>query len=172
MGHGLLHQSDTPGRIGALLARSKDSHGRGEKVGVAESNAPRDVRRVQVNLLYLEFRRGTQVAQGRGLQNLHSWVRIPPAPPTFSFQISGLQPSFLSRHPQLGNIWEQLEREPHVQSPNSFLCAQCGSLLILLHPILYPNCNSQRAWSVKFNSEKTYESKRHREVDVHAKEFA
>src|SRR5216684_31193 len=91
------------------------------------------------------------------------------------FKSVGLQPSFLSRHPQLGNIWEQLEREPlvqiHVQSPNSFLCAQCGSLLILLHPILYPNCNSQRAWRVKFNSEKTYESKRHREVDVHAKEF-
>src|SRR5712692_2486599 len=84
MGHGLLHQSNTPGRIGALLARSKDSHGRGEKVGVAETNAPRDVQRVQVNLLYLEFRRGTQVAQGRGLQNLHSWVRIPPAPPSFS----------------------------------------------------------------------------------------
>src|SRR6266852_4828586 len=82
MGHGLLHQSNTPGRIGALLARSKDSHGRGEKVGVAETNAPRDVQRVQVNLLYLEFRRGTQVAQGRGLQNLHSWVRIPPAPPS------------------------------------------------------------------------------------------
>src|SRR5712664_3305676 len=82
MGHGLLHQSNTPGRIGALLARSKDSHGRGEKVGVAESNAPRDVQRVQVNLLYLEFRRGTHVAQGRGLQNLHSWVRIPPAPPS------------------------------------------------------------------------------------------
>ena len=32
-------------------------------------------------LLYFEVRRGTQVAQGRGLQNLHSWVRIPPAPP-------------------------------------------------------------------------------------------
>ena len=28
------------------------------------------------------WRRGTQVAQGRGLQNLHSWVRIPPAPPS------------------------------------------------------------------------------------------
>src|SRR5260370_7567939 len=81
MGHGLLHQSDTPGRIGALLARSKNSHDRGENVGLGESNAPRDVRRVQVNLLYLEIRRGTQVAQGRGLQNLHSWVRIPPPPP-------------------------------------------------------------------------------------------
>src|SRR5260370_6880613 len=84
MGQGLLHQPNTPGRIGALLARSKDSHGRGEKVGVAETNAPPDVQRVQVNLLYLEFRRGTQVAQGRGLQNLHSWVRIPPAPPSLS----------------------------------------------------------------------------------------
>src|SRR5260370_9159783 len=83
MGQGLLHQPNTPGRIGALLARSKDSHGRGEKVGVAETNAPRDVQRVQVNLLYLELQRGTQVAQGRGLQNLHSWVRIPPAPPRF-----------------------------------------------------------------------------------------
>src|ERR1700737_1401314 len=40
MGHGLLHQSDTPGRIGALLARSKDSHDRREKVGLGESNAP------------------------------------------------------------------------------------------------------------------------------------
>src|SRR6266566_1266895 len=27
-----------------------------------------------------------------------------------SFQINGLQLSFLSRHPQLGNIWEQLEK--------------------------------------------------------------
>src|SRR6267143_2525212 len=34
MGHRLLHQSNTSGRIGAVLARSKDSHGRGEKVGV------------------------------------------------------------------------------------------------------------------------------------------
>src|SRR5229473_948542 len=41
------------------------------------------VRRVRADLLYLEVRRGTQVAQGRGLQNLHSWVRIPPAPPRF-----------------------------------------------------------------------------------------
>src|SRR6267142_7184817 len=39
--------------------------------------------RVLEDLLYLEVRRGTQVAQGRGLQNLHSWVRIPPAPPIF-----------------------------------------------------------------------------------------
>src|SRR6267142_1671787 len=38
--------------------------------------------RVLEDLLYLKIRRGTQVAQGRGLQNLHSWVRIPPAPPT------------------------------------------------------------------------------------------
>src|ERR1700687_778199 len=34
MGHWLLHQSNTSGRIGAVLARSKDSHGRGEKVDV------------------------------------------------------------------------------------------------------------------------------------------
>ena len=34
MGHGLLHQSNPSGRIGAVLARSKDSHGLGEKVGV------------------------------------------------------------------------------------------------------------------------------------------
>src|ERR1700693_1353746 len=60
------------------------------------------------DLLYLKIRRGTQVAQGRGLQNLHSWVRIPPAPPSFSFQINGLQLSFLFPNPQLGNIWEQL----------------------------------------------------------------
>src|SRR5467141_2911609 len=37
MGHRLLHQSNTSGRIGAVLARSKDSHGRGEKVGVYAS---------------------------------------------------------------------------------------------------------------------------------------
>ena len=33
-------------------------------------------------MVYWETRRGTQAAQGRGLQNLHSWVRIPPAPPS------------------------------------------------------------------------------------------
>ena len=75
-----------------------------------------DIRRVPPDLVYLEIRRGTQVAQGRGLQNLHSWVRIPPAPPSFSFQINGLQPLFLSRHPQLGNIWEQLGKEPLLDS--------------------------------------------------------
>src|SRR5882724_1694232 len=81
-------------------------------------------RKAGENLLYLGFRRGTQVAQGRGLQNLHSWVRIPPAPPASSFQISGLQLWFLSRHPQLGNIGDQLERELR-------LCFSllCGSLL-------------------------------------------
>src|SRR5260370_24370700 len=84
MGHRLLHQSNTSGRIGAVLARSKDSRGRGEKVDVGANTVAGDVRRVQANLLYLEIRRGTQVAQGRGLQNLHSWVRIPPAPPSFS----------------------------------------------------------------------------------------
>src|SRR5262249_50901370 len=31
--------------------------------------------------------RGTQEAQGRGLQNLHSWVRIPPAPPAFADEV-------------------------------------------------------------------------------------
>src|ERR1700674_4107515 len=38
MGHGLLHQSNTSGRIGAVLARSKDSHGLGEKVGAGGNN--------------------------------------------------------------------------------------------------------------------------------------
>src|SRR6266436_1925852 len=84
MGHGLLHQSNTSRRIGAVLARSKDSHGLGEKVGVGAITLRGDARRDQADLLYLEVRRGTQVAQGRGLQNLHSWVRIPPAPPSFS----------------------------------------------------------------------------------------
>src|SRR6267143_1478958 len=68
MGHRLLHQSNTSGRIGAVLARSKDSRGRGEKVDVGANTVAGDVRRVQANLLYLEIRRGTQVAQGRGLQ--------------------------------------------------------------------------------------------------------
>src|SRR5882762_9320142 len=85
MGHGLLHQSNTSGRIGAVLARSKDSHGLGEKVGVGAITLRGDARRDQADLLYLEIRRGTQVAQGRGLQNLHSWVRIPPAPPRIFF---------------------------------------------------------------------------------------
>src|SRR6267143_1554808 len=82
MGHGLLHQSNTSGRIGAVLARSKDSHGLGEKVSVGAITLRGDARRDQADLLYLVVRRGTQVAQGRGLQNLHSWVRIPPAPPS------------------------------------------------------------------------------------------
>src|SRR6266446_368934 len=82
MGHGLLHQSNASGRIGTVLARSKDSHGLGEKVGVGGITLRGDARRDQADLLYLEVRRGTQVAQGRGLQNLHSWVRIPPAPPS------------------------------------------------------------------------------------------
>src|SRR6266853_6665601 len=81
MGHGLLHQSNASGRIGTVLARSKDSHGLGEKVGVGGITLRGDARRDRTDLLYLEIRRGTQVAQGRGLQNLHSWVRIPPAPP-------------------------------------------------------------------------------------------
>src|SRR6266436_8585747 len=84
MGHGLLHQSHTPGRIGAILARGKNSRGRREKVELVECGVVGDVRGVLPGLLYLEIRRGTQVAQGRGLQNLHSWVRIPPAPPSFS----------------------------------------------------------------------------------------
>src|ERR1700694_3310328 len=33
-----------------------------------------------------------------------------------SFQINGLQPSFLSRHPQLWNIWERLEKESLLDS--------------------------------------------------------
>src|SRR6266487_4240258 len=77
-----------------------------------EISLSRDARRVRTDLLYSEIRRGTQVAQGRGLQNLHSWVRIPPAPPSFPFQINGLQLSVLSPNPQLGNIWEQLRKGP------------------------------------------------------------
>src|SRR6266568_4871344 len=77
-----------------------------------EISLSRDARRVRTDLLYSEIRRGTQVAQGRGLQNLHSWVRIPPAPPSFSFQINGLQLLPHSRNPQLGNIWEQLRKGP------------------------------------------------------------
>jgi hypothetical protein len=32
------------------------------------------------------------------------------------FQINGLQLSLLSRHPQLGNTWEHLEKEPLLDS--------------------------------------------------------
>src|SRR5712692_9538735 len=41
MGHGLLYQPNASGRIGAIFARSKDSHGRGEKVGVVGSDVAR-----------------------------------------------------------------------------------------------------------------------------------
>src|SRR5713226_3213824 len=41
MGHGLLHQSNTSGRIGAIFARSKASHGRGEKVEAGAINVAR-----------------------------------------------------------------------------------------------------------------------------------
>src|SRR2546421_3639698 len=111
MGYGILYQSNTSGRISAIFARGKNPRRCGEKVDVVECGVVRGVRRVLLDLLYLEIRRGTQVAQGRGLQNLHSWVRIPPAPPSFSFQINGLQLSSPSPNPQLGNIWEQLGKE-------------------------------------------------------------
>src|SRR6266851_4150949 len=42
MGHRLLHQSHTSGRIGAFFARSKDTRGRGEKVEVCGNLALRD----------------------------------------------------------------------------------------------------------------------------------
>src|SRR5437879_3846986 len=83
MGYGVLHQPNASRRIGAIFARSKNSGCCGEKIGVVECGLFWDVRRVLSDLLYLKIRRGTQVAQGRGLQNLHSWVRIPPAPPIF-----------------------------------------------------------------------------------------
>src|SRR5256884_3397843 len=84
MGYGVLHQPNASRRIGAIFARSKNSGCCGEKIGVVECGLVWDVRRVLSDLLYLKIRRGTQVAQGRGLQNLHSWVRIPPAPPGLS----------------------------------------------------------------------------------------
>src|SRR6266403_1912332 len=135
MGHGLLYQSNTPGRIGAIFARGKNSRGGREKVELVECGVVGDVRGVLPGLLYLEIRRGTQVAQGRGLQNLHSWVRIPPAPPGFSFQINGLQLSSLSRNPRFGNIWEQLGKE---SLPDA-----------RLHADVYPESHACRssAWS-------------------------
>src|SRR5213078_3111255 len=82
MGYGVLHQPNASRRIGAIFARSKNSGCCGEKIGLVECGLVWDVRRVLSDLLYLKIRRGTQAAQGRGLQNLHSWVRIPPAPPS------------------------------------------------------------------------------------------
>src|SRR5437016_14404637 len=41
MGHGFLYQSDAAGRIGAIFARSQNSHSRGEKVKVGRSNVAR-----------------------------------------------------------------------------------------------------------------------------------
>jgi hypothetical protein len=46
------------------------------------------------DLLYSKTWRGTQAAQGRGLQNLHSWVRIPPAPPNPLFMRLSVNLSF------------------------------------------------------------------------------
>src|SRR6266699_3815324 len=92
-----------------------------------EISLSRDARRVRTDLLYSEIRRGTQVAQGRGLQNLHSWVRIPPAPPSFPFQINGLQLSVLSPNPQLGNIWNIWEHRRKGPLPASRLRA-CACL--------------------------------------------
>src|ERR1700730_11505435 len=50
----------------------------------------RDILTAARVLIYLKIRRGTQVAQGRGLQNLHSWVQIPPAPPNFPFHLGSV----------------------------------------------------------------------------------
>src|SRR6266446_10568586 len=117
MGHGLLHQSNASGRIGTVLARSKDSHGLGEKVGVGGITLRGDARRDQADLLYLEVRRGTQVAQGRGLQNLHSWVRIPPAPPSFLdfLMLSGVPTSISDC--LVGFVLGKLSRSANFSSP-------------------------------------------------------
>src|SRR6266446_1252309 len=105
MGHGFLHQPNAPGGIGAILARSKNSHGCVEKIAVVERGAVGDVRRDLSDLLYLKIRRGTQVAQGRGLQNLHSWVRIPPAPPSPFMRLSvNLSSCFYGKGRGLGDL--------------------------------------------------------------------
>src|SRR6266700_4581018 len=111
-----------------------------------EISLSRDARRVRTDLLYSEIRRGTQVAQGRGLQNLHSWVRIPPAPPSFPFQINGLQLSVLSPNPQLGNIWEHLGT-PAKRASSSLSIARlcvpgiaCVYKFSVVSMVAYPNC--------------------------------
>src|ERR1700675_1446001 len=121
MGHGLLHQSNTSGRIGAVLARSKNSHGLGEKVGVGAITLRGDARRDQADLLYSKVRRGTQVAQGRGLQNLHSWVRIPPAPPDFTFNFSYLAFEFF-------RPWQYGSKNLTADA-QAYLCIQSGYLV-------------------------------------------
>src|SRR5712664_1219241 len=154
MGHRLLHQSHAPGRISAIFARSEDPRSRGEKVATAGGDAEGHARRVRADLLYLKIRRGTQVAQGRGLQNLHSWVRIPPAPPSFSFQINGLRLSSLSQNRQLGNIWEQLEKEPLLDSR-----LRAGACLEL------HGCRSSawfRRWHVPIAAERSWRVRRYR----------
>src|SRR5882762_9600850 len=105
MGNGLLHYSNTSGRIGAVLARSEDSHGCGEKVDVGANTVTGGCPKSSSDLLYLEIRRGTQVAQGRGLQNLHSWVRIPPAPPSPFMRLSvNLSSCFCGKGRGLGDL--------------------------------------------------------------------
>src|SRR6266487_136802 len=53
---------------------------------------------------FLTCSKETGQRRTNALQNLHSWVRIPPAPPPFFLQINGLQLSSLSRNPQLGRL--------------------------------------------------------------------
>src|SRR6266567_2952274 len=56
---------------------------------------------------FLTCSKETGQRRTNALQNLHSWVRIPPAPPNFSFQISELRLLSLFQNPSLGKIREQ-----------------------------------------------------------------
>src|SRR6266481_2396656 len=78
----------------------------------------------------------------------------PTRAPSFSFQINGLQLSFLPRHPQLGNIWEQLEKEPLLDSR-----LRAGACLEL------HGCRSSawfRRWHVPIAAERSWRVRRYR----------
>src|SRR5438445_12979496 len=70
-------------------------------MGVLQRNDEWEGRPCYEDLLYLRVRRGTQVAQGRGLQNLHSWVRIPPAPPFLCLCSHRVGPTIIESVPLL-----------------------------------------------------------------------
>src|SRR5262249_18482556 len=77
-------------------ARSESgANGSGQEVARKGQPRPAGRRDDHKNLLYSEVRRGTQVAQGSGLQNLHWWVRIPPARPA-SFLRVGIPQTWFS----------------------------------------------------------------------------
>src|SRR6267143_5458846 len=111
MGHGLLHQSNTSGRIGAVLARSKDSHGLGEKVGVGTINVAR--RCPERSSRFAILRDSARYPSGpRERSAKPPFVGSNPTRASKLLVSNQWITAFVSfRHPRFGNIWEQLGKE-------------------------------------------------------------